>query len=86
MLFDICVSMLASLGEATFVSLFPITHSSISLSQTEQTHREATWVQSGSWGKETLGWQKIIWNFIDLWGKIVPEQQDIIGQKQMYNK
>lgn len=82
MVFDTCVSMPAGLGEATFVSLFPITHSSISLSQTEQTLREATWAQSGSWGKEKLGWQKIIWNSIDLWGEIAPQQQDVIGQKQ----
>lgn len=64
--------MLASLGGATFVSLFPVTHSSISLSQTEQTLRDAAQAQSGSWGKEKLGGQKIIWNFIDLWGNIAP--------------
>lgn len=75
--------MLASLGGATFVSLFPITHSSISLSQTERTQKDAALAQSGRWGKTKLGWQKIIWNFIDLLGNIAPKQKDIIEQKQM---
>lgn len=52
--FGICVFMPAGLGEATFVVSCTVTHASVSLSQTVQTCREATWVQSDSLGKKTL--------------------------------
>lgn len=53
LLFDTCVYMSASLGEATFF-FFLCSHSSTSLSQTEQTHSEAACAQSGSRGKEKV--------------------------------